>query len=286
MVSELVGKLTLAQRLTIMKGGKYPNKLRWATIYTSLETYLSEDGGQPVQLTPNAKRNIRTAAKNWTTRFLKSGDIHDEPPHKPGYQVERNSACLQKIYDLICEGYKDSKGYLCIYNSLEHLELCKPEAQQLRMAPRPHGCGLKTTRALWNQLQAKFPDLDEVAVNAKRERNAAPVQVRVLLADLRCSAKLPAVVTLGARKCRRAPRCSLGSSPSRSQPSTTPPTRRASTLSPASRSPAVRPFTGTLTSSRISGSLTPSRWTRMSSSTTAPVFGRAALSARRSSATS
>lgn len=201
MVSAVVMHLSNEQLLNLMAGGEWPGSqteqkaLPWASITARIEHYIdAEDakhGGEPT-LDPAkdrelTERNIREAAKTWTERFLRRAHVHDDAPHKPGYLAERNDAHLQKVYDMICAGYTDAKGQQCIFHSLQHLEHRRPEAKQLRTAPHPHGCGLTTTLAMWRQLQQRFPELDRVAINARRDRDPVPVQVCVAAGGpLRC----------------------------------------------------------------------------------------------------
>lgn len=121
------------------------------------------------------RRAVRKCITKWTQRLLQDGQIHDCPPHPPGYRVQRNMETLTEIRRLLMAGWQDAKGQTCLFRSLKDLENRKPaEFKPLREKMQ----GVTTLRGLWSQLTTAFPAMRVMAVRSKKERTGAEVQVR------------------------------------------------------------------------------------------------------------
>lgn len=151
-----------------------PYKPEWLELRSTVMSELKEELGRDVRVeeTPSV-RCVRDAARSWTRRFLQEGHVRDRPPHYKGYKLQRNKEHLEKIRNMILEGYPDGNGNTRLYRDLHHLQRVKKEEfKVIREA-----CGLKTMRGLMNQLQAVFPAIQRVAVRFKKDRMREPVQV-------------------------------------------------------------------------------------------------------------
>lgn len=119
------------------------------------------------------RRAVVEAGKKWTRRFLQTGTVFSNPPHKKGYMHAQRLTHLAKILEMIKAGYKDNSGNTRLYRNLEQLQAKRGEEFNEEFKATK----LKTLRGLWLELRKAFPRLNRVTIRVKKERDNASVQV-------------------------------------------------------------------------------------------------------------
>jgi hypothetical protein len=107
----------------------------------------------------------------WLGELVDRGTVHPLPPHSPGYRAAENRVRLQKIYDLLKQGYFSDKGTWCMVRNLKHLAQLHPEVRALRF-----DMNLTTWPSVWRQLQQQFPEIQRTTMAIKKVRESPQAQ--------------------------------------------------------------------------------------------------------------
>lgn len=184
MVALTMKQFTLPKILQVIEGSHRWPYTKWKDVLAEFRTYLQQqDKLHQVPETQKTNAALEELARAWTKKFLQDGNVEDKPPHTAGWMIRKREAHLSTIRAKLLAGWHESKeigkgnGQQRMYSSLEDLETRCPEMKVLRETALPHGCGLKTTKALWNMLTRQFPGLGRFKAITKRFREGEAVQV-------------------------------------------------------------------------------------------------------------
>lgn len=129
----------------------------------------AEDTGKPRrQVTADA---MRTAFNRATVKFVQTGSVHPDPPHKPGYKDASREDPLRIIRDALGQGFATPCGRFYYANVKEGME----RSAVIRAAAE--AIGLKTPQALWVVLKKKHPELYIGKITLKKPRDHPQTQV-------------------------------------------------------------------------------------------------------------
>ena len=187
LIAPVLGELSMQEVRAVAHGldlHMLPNyRPRFTPIYDAIYNHINElaaadgGGGANADQAPYFhRRNVRVAVKTWALRLIRDGDLHDVPPHLPGYLISQNLPILTSIHELLVEGWRDSLGQKCLFRSLRDLERRKPDAY---LALRAQLVRVETNEGVWSQLTTAFPQLTTMVLRTKKVRDAAAVKVSV-----------------------------------------------------------------------------------------------------------
>lgn len=114
---------------------------------------------------------MRAAINRATVKFVQTGSVHPDPPHKPGYKDAEREEPLRIIRDALGAGFATDNGrfyYANVKEGMERSAVIRAAAGQI---------GLKTPQTLWRVLQARHPELYIGKIPLKKPRTHALVQV-------------------------------------------------------------------------------------------------------------
>lgn len=179
MTSSVLSVLSWEEMRDIQRGAPLPSdQARMSRVYDTLHVKLCEfttaeaaAAAVPAGTLPT-RRAVKEAAKRWTLSLLRTGDLHDTPPHQPGYRLAGNAAALTEIHALLLAGWQDSLDQTCIFRDLRDLEQRKPA----EFGPLFASTGLQTLDGVWGQLTKMFPKLGYVVRRTKKLRDSKEVQ--------------------------------------------------------------------------------------------------------------
>ncbi len=189
LISPVLGEMSMGEVRSVAHGldlHELPDyRSRFTPIYEQIwetvnDLAAADAGGGAAQRDQQPyfdRRNVRVAVKTWAQRLIREGDLHDLPPHQPGYLVRQNMPTLTAIYELLMQGWHDSLGQQCLFRNLKDLEDRRPDAY---LPLRAALARCDTNDGVWSQLTTAFPQLTVVALRTKKVRNAALVQVSML----------------------------------------------------------------------------------------------------------
>ena len=190
MVKKMLATLTSTEVSAIIEGKRWPNNPpKFNKAYLEMYLEVSTDlmnryPGVVLEQDPQklkddkAIRRFQDAAREWTTRFLQTGTIHNQQPHKKGYKLEQRRPHLNAIRDMIMRGYQRKnaqgvrEGETRLFRDLHHLQ----REMKDEFKPLMEATGLKTMRSLWHQLKLVHPNLAKVTVKMKKNRDTDTVQ--------------------------------------------------------------------------------------------------------------
>lgn len=180
MVNYMVKHLSVADQVAIQF-----NRIKWiktgrnwkakkeelhALVMAEYERRHIEEG-QP-RARPRSVEAVASAAREFTKRHLRGGNVFPAKPHEVGYKVEKNMEYLREIRDLILRGHKCTNGGIRMYKDL--LEVKRLAGAAFQGPFDKLGISIGT---LWQQLQQAFPELGKFRVKYKKVRSPLPVQV-------------------------------------------------------------------------------------------------------------
>jgi hypothetical protein len=128
---------------------------------------------------------IRSAAKQWTKRFLTHGNVRDLPPSVKGAKRKLCLPQLERVHAKILQGWTDKCGRNHAYADLDDLErrdrrafsedALRPEAERMLANKQPYHeikeqMKIKHNRYMWEHLTAVYPYLRRIKHRVRRAR--------------------------------------------------------------------------------------------------------------------